>query len=179
MNCLVLGLAVLGLASLGATAEARAQGTRFGLGGGLAAPTGDYGSADKGGWHALAKVDFAIPMAPVGIRVDALYGRTSHKDQSGSPVPGNTQLAGGLASLVWNVPARAPMFKPYLLAGAGVYHVKVTTSLGAASETKLAFGGGLGSSVGPGPARGFVEGRYLRGQESGGSISGVPVTAGG
>src|SRR2546430_12187652 len=38
MNCLVLGLAVLGLASLGATAEARAQGTRFGLGGGLAAP---------------------------------------------------------------------------------------------------------------------------------------------
>src|SRR5207249_9583227 len=62
MNCLVLGLAVLGLASLGATAEARAQGTRFGLGGGLAAPTGDYGSVDKGGWHALAKVDFAIPM---------------------------------------------------------------------------------------------------------------------
>src|SRR5881409_3896139 len=111
MKRLVLGLAMLGLASLGATAAAHAQGARFGLGGGLAAPTGDYGSADKGGWHALAKVDFAIPMAPVGIRVDALYGRTSHKDQSGSPVPGNTQLAGGLASLVWNVPARAPMFK--------------------------------------------------------------------
>jgi len=178
MKRLVLGLAMLGLASLGATAAAHAQSARFGLGGGLAAPTGDYGSADKGGWHALAKVDFAIPMAPVGIRVDALYGRTSHKDQSGSPVPGNTQLAGGLASLVWNVPARAPMFKPYLLAGAGVYHVKVATSLGDASETKLAFGGGVGSSFGAGPARFFVEGRYLRVQETGGAMSFLPITAG-
>src|SRR2546430_16723974 len=89
MSRLVLGLAMLGLASLGATAEARAQGTRFGLGGGLAAPTGDYGSVDKGGWHALVKLDFAIPMAPVGVRVDGLYGRTSHKDQSGTAVPGN------------------------------------------------------------------------------------------
>ena len=123
MSRLMLGLAMLGLASLGATAEARAQGTRFGLGGGLAAPTGDYGSVDKGGWHALVKMDFAIPMAPVGVRVDGLYGRTSHKDQSGTTVPGNTQVAGGLASLVWNVPMRAPMFKPYVLAGAGVYHV--------------------------------------------------------
>src|SRR5256886_1461542 len=168
MNCLVLGLAVLGLASLVATAEARRQGTSFGLGGGLAAPTGDYGSVDKGGWHALAKVDFAIPMAPVGVRVEGLYGRTSHKDQSGTAVPGNTQLAGGLASLVWNVPMPAPMFKPYVLAGAGVYHVKVSTSLGDASETKLAYGGGAGGSFGAGPARFFVEGRYLRVQESGG-----------
>src|SRR5690242_9778781 len=118
MSRLGLGLAMVGLASLGATAQARAQGTRFGLGGGLAAPTGDYGSVDKGGWHALAKVDFAVPMAPVRSRVERLYGRTTHKDQRGTAVPGNTQLAGGLASLVWNVPMPAPMFKPYVLAGA-------------------------------------------------------------
>jgi opacity protein-like surface antigen len=178
MNRLVLGLAMVGLASLGATAQARAQATRFGLGGGLAAPTGDYGSVDKGGWHALAKVDFAIPMAPVGVRVEGLYGRTTHKDQSGAAVPGNTQLAGGLASLVWNVPMRAPLFKPYLLAGAGVYHVKVSTSLGDASETKLAFGGGAGGSFGAGPARFFVEGRYLRVQETGGAMTFFPITAG-
>src|SRR5436190_24339148 len=104
MSRLMLGVAMLGLASLGATAEARAQGTRFGLGGGRAAPTGDYGSIDKGGWHALAKVDFAIPMAPVGVRVEGLYGRTSHTDQCGTAVPGNTPLAGGLASLAWNAP---------------------------------------------------------------------------
>src|SRR5207245_11576103 len=110
-------------------------------GGGRGAAAGGYGSVEKGGWHAMAKVDFAIPMSPVGVRLDGLYGRTSHKDQSGSPVTGNTQLVGGLASLVWNVPARAPMFKPYLLAGLGLYHVKVTTSRGAAPETRLAFGG--------------------------------------
>src|SRR5207247_7549131 len=113
MNCLVLGLAVLGLAWLGATAEARAQGTRFGLGGGLAAPTGDYGSVDKGGWHALAKVDFAIPMAPVGVRVEGLYGRTSHKNQTGTAVPGNTQVAGGVDSLVGDGPITAPVLKQY------------------------------------------------------------------
>src|SRR5439155_26813992 len=103
MSRLVLGLAMLGLASLGATAEARAQGTRFGLGGGLAAPTRNYGSVDKDGWHALVKLDFAIPMAPVGVRVDGLYGRTSHKDQTGRAVPVKTQLAGVLATLVWTV----------------------------------------------------------------------------
>src|SRR2546430_5573323 len=104
-------------------------------------------------------------------------GRTSHKDQSGTAVPGNTQLAGGLASLVWNVPMPAPMFKPYVLAGAGVYHVKVSTSLGDASETKLAYGGGAGGSFGAGPARFFVEGRYLRVQESGGAVALSPLTA--
>jgi len=178
MSRLMLGLAMLGLASLGATAEARAQGTRFGLGGGLAAPTGDYGSMDKGGWHALVQLDFAIPMAPVGVRVDGLYGRTSHKDQSGTAVPGNTQLAGGLASLVWNVPMPAAMLKPYVLAGAGVYHVKVATSLGDASETKLAYGGGAGGSFGAGPARFFVEARYLRVQETAGAMTFFPITAG-
>jgi len=72
----------------------------------------------------------------------------------------------------------APMFKPYVLAGAGVYHVKVSTSLGDASETKLAYGGGAGGSFGAGPARFFVEGRYLRVQESGGAMTFFPITAG-
>src|SRR5947208_15823645 len=112
MSRLMLGLAMLGLASLGATAEARAQGTRFGLGGGLAAPTGDYGSVDKGGWHALVQLDFAIPMAPVGLRVDGLYGRTSHKDQSGTAVPGSAPRAGGLVSPVWVGKYPARMVEP-------------------------------------------------------------------
>src|SRR2546427_12099380 len=84
MKRLVLGLAMLGLASLGATA-ARAQGARIGLGGGLAAPTGDYGSVDKGGGHAVAEVGFADPMSPGRVRLEGLYGRQSHKDQNGCP----------------------------------------------------------------------------------------------
>src|SRR5437879_8495012 len=167
MNRLVLGLGMVGLASLGATAQARSQGTRFGLGGGLAAPTGDYGSVDKGGWHAVVKMDFAIPMAPVGVRVDGLYGRTTHKDQSGTAVPGNTQLAGGLASLVWNVPMRAPMFKPYVLAGAGVSHVKVSTSLGVASEPSLAYGGAAGGGLGAARPRSSSGGRCRGWRETG------------
>src|SRR3989442_6025108 len=92
MKRLVLGLAMLGLASLGATA-ARAQGARIGLGGGLAAPTGDYGSVGKGGGHAIAKGDFAIPMSPLGVRLDRVYRRTSPTNPSGSPLTRDTQLA--------------------------------------------------------------------------------------
>src|SRR2546425_12614820 len=84
MKRLVLGLAMLGLASLGATA-ARAQGARIGLGGGLAAPTGDYRSGGKGGGHAMAKVDFAIPLAPLRRRPGGVYGATRPKDPSGPP----------------------------------------------------------------------------------------------
>ena len=40
--------------------------------------------------------------------------------------------------------------------------------MGDASETKLAYGGGAGGSFGAGPARFFVEARYLRVQETGG-----------
>src|SRR5437870_1131419 len=112
MSRLVLGLAMLGLASLGATAEARAQGTRFGLGAGLAAPTGDYGSVDKVGWHAAVKLDIAVRLAAVGVRVDRMHRPSSENDTAGTAVPGTTELAGGVARLVWDVPVSAPMFKP-------------------------------------------------------------------
>jgi len=59
-----------------------------------------------------------------------------------------------------------------------VYHVKVATSLGDASETKLAYGGGAGGSFGAGPARFFVEARYLRVQETAGAMTFFPITAG-
>src|SRR5712691_11937795 len=73
---LVLAVTLGSLAGVAATA---AQGARFGVGGGLLSPLGDYKNLDKTGWHGLVRVDFSIPMSPVGIRVDGLYGQTSHK----------------------------------------------------------------------------------------------------
>ena len=165
--------------ALVAPATARAQGARFGLGGGLTLPTGDYGNADKTGWHVLGKIDFHIPMSPIGIRVDGSYGQTSHKT-SFAP-DGNTKLAGGTVDVVWNVPMAAPMTKPYLFAGAGLYNVNVKSpSLPAidTSLTKVAFGGGVGLSVGVGPVHAFVEGRFLSVRTEGGATNFIPVTAG-
>lgn len=176
MRRLSSALVAVGLVSLAATGVAQAQGARFGFGGGLVAPTSDYGSLDKAGWHVLGKVDVKIPMSPVGVRLDALYGQTSH-DPTFSPT-GNTKLMGGLANVVFNVPLPAPMMKPYLLAGGGLYNVKISDASGSASTTKFTYDAGAGVSLGAGPLHFFVEGRYVSVRESGASMNFLPLTVG-
>ena len=108
----VLQLALaLTVASVARVVTVAAQSARFGLGGGLIAPLSTYKDDDKAGWLAGANVEFAIPLSPVGVRVDGLYGETKHRDIGGSPVDGKTRLIGGLASVVWNIPASAPIVK--------------------------------------------------------------------
>jgi hypothetical protein len=157
------------LVLLAGASGAAAQSAKFGLGGGLVVPTSDYNTLDKTGWHVLGKVDIGIPMSPIGVRVDALYGQTSHR----SPATGNTKLAGGMAGAVWHVPTAVPGFKPYLLGGIGFYNVKTDTSV-----TKFTWGGGVGTSVGVGPIHGFGEARYMSIQASGGSLKFFLVTVG-
>src|SRR5207249_4258713 len=113
----------------------------------------------------------------VDIRVDALYGQTTHKDIGTTPVSGNTKLYGGLASVVYNIGPKL-MARPYILGGVGAYHVKIDAAGTIVSETKLAFGLGGGLSVGMGQSHFFVEGRFVSIRESGGSTSFLPVTAG-
>jgi len=93
------------LGSLAGVAAA-AQGARFGVGGGLLSPMGDYKDLDKTGWHGLVRVDLSIPMSPVGIRVDGLYGQTSHKAPFDGD--GNSKGIGGLVSLSGTSLCRLP-----------------------------------------------------------------------
>src|SRR5713101_5643621 len=141
------------VASLACVATVAAQGVRFGLGGGLLAPMSDYKNVDKVGWHATLNANFAIPMSPVGI-----------------------------ANLVYKIPVPAPIVKPYLLAGGGVYNVKIKATQGSTtidtSETKFTWDFGGGATFGAGPASFFAEIRYVSIQESGGSTKFVPITVG-
>lgn len=182
MNRVVQGMLVVTLASLASVALVSAQSARFGVGGGLVAPLSDYKDADKAGWQATANVEFGIPLSPVGVRVDGLYGQTKHQDIGTSPVDGKTRLIGGLASVVWSVPIPAPMVKPYVLVGGGFYNVKITLPSAVPpvdnSESKFAYAFGGGLKVGVGPARFFVEGRYVSIQTSGVSTKFIPVTVG-
>jgi len=175
----VLRLAlVVTVASVARVAAVSAQSARFGLGGGLLSPLGDYKNLDNTGWHGLVRVDFSIPMSPLGIRVDGLYGQTSHK----APFEGdgNSKGIGGLASLVWNIPVPAPMVKPYVLAGGGFFNLKTTIpSLSVdSSESKFAYALGAGVKIGAGPINVFAEGRYVSVQTSGGATKFVPLTVG-
>jgi opacity protein-like surface antigen len=182
MNRVLQLVITVAVASAAAVATVSAQSAHFGLGGGLTLPTGDYKNVDNAGWHALGKVDIGIPMSPVAVRIDALFGQTKHKDVGGSAVDGKTQLIGGLANLVYKIPVPAPIVKPYILGGAGVYNVKLTITNSVppvdTSETKFAWDFGAGATFGAGPARFFVEARYVSIQESGGSTKFIPVTAG-
>jgi opacity protein-like surface antigen len=182
MNRVLQFVITVAVASAAAVATVSAQSVHFGLGGGLTLPTGDYKNADNAGWHALGKVDIGIPMSPVAVRIDALFGQTKHKDVGGSAVDGKTQLIGGLANLVYKIPVPAPIVKPYILGGAGVYNVKLTITNSVppvdTSQTKFAWDFGAGATFGVGPARFFVEARYVSIQESGSSLKFIPVTAG-
>jgi hypothetical protein len=166
---LQLALAVT-VGSVASVATVTAQSARFGLGGGLVAPMSDYKTTDKTGWHVFGKVDIGIPLSPVGVRVDAMYGQTSYQ----SPLTGNTKLAGGTADLVWKIPTAVPGFKPYVVGGLGLYNV----NRGGGSATKFAWGGGLGTSIGVGPIHGFAEARYISIQLGGGSLKFIPLTVG-
>ena len=163
--------------ALAGIAAAQAPSVRFGLGGGAIVPVGDYNKADKIGWHGLGMVQFGLPALPVEIRVDGLYGHTTHKDMSGAAVPGSTKLYGGLANVVYSIGPDV-MMRPYVLGGIGIYHVTVDVPGTTGDETRFAFGVGGGVSVGAGRARLFVEGRFVSVRESGGSTSFVPITAG-
>jgi Outer membrane protein beta-barrel domain len=182
MNRVLQLVIAVTVVSVACVATVAAQSARVGLGGGLIAPLSDYKNGDKAGWQATANVEFGIPLSPVGVRVDGLYGQTKHKDFGGSPVDGKTRLIGGLASVVWSVPIPAPMVKPYVLVGGGFYNVKITVPSAVppvdTSESKFAYSFGGGLKVGVGPARFFVEGRYVSIQTSGASTKFIPVTVG-
>ena len=166
------------LGSLAGVAAAAAQGARFGVGGGLLSPMGDYKDLDKTGWHGLVRVDLSIPMSPVGIRVDGLYGQTSHKAPFDGD--GNSKGIGGLASVVWNIPVPAPIVKPYLMAGGGFFNLKTTIPSQSVdtSESKFAYALGAGVKLGAGPLNFFAEGRYMSVQTSGSSTKFLPLTVG-
>jgi opacity protein-like surface antigen len=178
MNRVLKLLIALATVSVASVATVAAQGAHFGVGGGLLSPMGDYKDLDKSGWHGLVRLDLSIPMSPVGIRVDGLYGQTSHK----APLDGdgNSKGIGGLASVVWNIPVPAPMVKPYVLAGGGFFNLKTTIPSQSVdtSESKFAYALGAGVKLGAGPLNFFAEGRYVSVQTSGSSTKFIPLTVG-
>jgi Outer membrane protein beta-barrel domain len=165
------------IVTVGSAATLVAQSARFGVGGGLTTPMSDYKNLDKTGWHVMGNVEFGIPLSPVGVRVDGIYGQASHQDSIG---PGNTKLIGGLVSVVWKIPVAAPILKPYLIAGGGFYSRKLTITSQPAVDTtvsKFTFGVGGGVRLGVGPARFFAEARYVS-MQTDPKTTFVPITVG-
>jgi len=145
------------------------EGVSYGLGAGLILPTGDYGTADKMGWHVMGLIQQPISHSPIHLRFDGMYGMTSNK----APATGSIKLAGATADLLYHLGERASSIRPYILGGLGFFHVGDGTS-----ESKVAFGLGGGILFGVGTMHAFLEGRYMSVQTSGSSLTFLPITFG-
>jgi len=171
----VMAAMVVGAGAAAAQAAAAATGgVRVGVGAGLLLPLSDYKTADKAGWIAGADVTYWLPSQPIGLRVEGAYSQTSEKT---GVVAHKTKIFGGAADVVYAFGTSTDQIRPYLLAGVGVYNVKVdSTSLG----TKAGFGGGAGVAfrVGTGATRIFAEGKFTSVKVSGATFSFIPIRVG-
>ena len=141
----------------------------FGVGGGVTVPTGDHhgdslGVGFNNGWQAMALVDFALPRSPIGMRVDGTYAVNNANNNNGAfPTRARTKLLGGSLDLTY-VLQTSTRVKPYVLTGAGLYHVRAFTPGGGfgsdTSATKLSWNAGGGVRYGVGGSSLFLEARY-------------------
>jgi hypothetical protein len=145
------------------------EGVSYGVGAGLILPTGNYGTADKMGWHVMGLIQLPIAQSPIHLRFDGMYGMTSNK----APATGSIKLAGATADLLYHLGERASSVRPYIMGGLGFFHVGDGTS-----ESKVAFGLGGGILFGMGTMHAFLEGRYMSIQTSGSSLTFLPITFG-
>lgn len=174
-----VALTLVALISIAGAGSLSAQGVRFGIGGGLVMPTGDYKTADKMGFLVGADATYWLMGAPVGIRVEGQYSQTSHKNG----VDGNSKIIGGMGEIVYAFGTNKEQVRPYILGGIGLFNVKVTSpSFGIdTSVTKVGFGGGAGLAfkLGAGGTRFFVEGKFVSVSTGGGSnTTFIPIRAG-
>jgi hypothetical protein len=174
------GLVILAMAlCVVAARPATAQGVRYGVSAGVLLPMGDYNTADKLGFVGGAGATYWLAGQPIGIRGDLSYSQTSHDASSG--LDGHTKILGGMASVVYALnPASAPA-RIMLTAGLGYYNVKIDdATIGSASESKVAFGGGaaVAFKMGTGSTRVVVGTRFTSVSTTGGSLTFLPITVG-
>jgi hypothetical protein len=171
MRKLILLGATLGLLSAASSASAQGSGSWIGsLGGGVSLPVGNFGDADKTGWHGAAALGYKPAASKMEYLVDASYHHLVSK--SFADAHNNLFIA----------MARANYWagnKVYVIGGAGVMRDEFSsTTLGITSKataSAFALTGGLGLSLNKSI---FVEGRVINGFTKGSATTLIPVTIG-
>ncbi len=166
---LVAATALLLAASGTATAQMSAP-TPFGVSGGVALPTGDFGETADLGFHIGGHWQAGLG-EKFKLRLNLDLGRYGLSDG----VDGSWMLIGGMANLVYPIQTSSAL-KPYLLGGIGMYNWKIDIDgLGSTDDTDLAFNFGVGYDFGK---RYFTEVKYVVIDTDGTSINTLPVTIG-
>ncbi len=164
-------LAVLALVAAPAMASAQVS---FGAAAGAAFPTGDLGKSFDSGYHAQVSLGIAIPLAPIGFRID---GTLDHFDTKNTTITGSDRILGVAANVEMGFGA-VPLLGPYVIAGAGLYNSNV--SVGSVSDSKTKPGASVGAGIrfGLGGLGVYAETRYHYVSTDGSSTQFVPVMFG-
>jgi hypothetical protein len=146
---------------------AAAQHARISAGYGRILPSGEYWSRNRAGWQLMGAVEATIPRTPLGLRVDGMHAETRFR----SDFAVNTLKVDVVtANLVCHIGAPMALLRLYLLGGVG-YVVNI-------SEYGPGFAAGSGVSVGTGPWKAFVEGRFVDAHTSRLPLNSFTVTGG-
>ena len=171
MNSRIL-LFACSIAAVSATAGAQRPLT-LSLGGGVSLPVAHFHEVANTGWHALASIGVSTYMQPLGLRLDGAFNRFSAK--SGGPTPAITS---GTLNITYRLPMTNSPLSPYVITGAGGYHLGCSGTPGCGTFTRFGWNAGLGTKFVALGLRGFLESRFHAVNASGGNIRYVPITLG-
>jgi opacity protein-like surface antigen len=173
-------IAVLALAYVVAPGAAAGQlpRARFGIGGGMAMPSGEFHADEFGdgfnlGWQGMLLMEFKAPKKRIGLRVDVGTGENPANDQLnadasafvGFPVTSKLRTLGGNLDLVYHLGRSKRGGGAYVLGGVGSHRVTLSVmSQGVTadtSETKFAWNAGGGLTFPVAGVTAFLEARYF------------------
>ena len=154
-------LAGVALASSTLAAQAATRPT-FGVSGGIAFPTGDFGKGSKSGYDIAAHVGFHPAGASFGVRLEGAYNQFAFKGTStGNP---HTNIFDVTGNVVVGTAAAPGTVRPYFIGGLGIYNVKAEATVNRVtvsnSATKFGLNGGAGLDLPLSGITAFVEARF-------------------
>ena len=164
------------LAITAASAQAQAgtvlKPVRLGVALGAALPLGDFGQAVNTGYNATATLALQPAGMPLGFRIDAGFNQFGVKGGGA-----NANITGFTGNAVLPF-ATSYDLGPYVIGGVGYYHESLSGTLGSGSENHFGFNAGAGINIPLTGFTAFIEARYNRVSETGGSTAFVPITVG-
>ena len=146
---------------------------------GAAVPVSDLGNSFSTGFNVTGTIGINVPLLPVGFRIDAAYNQFGGKvrpNGAGGTSNVNAKIAGVSGNVVFGIPG-AVIISPYLIGGVGYYRVS-SSATGSVASNNVGFNAGAGVKIPLLVFATFIEARYNRVSESGGSTSFIPVTVG-
>ncbi len=144
-----------------------------GIIGGVSLPQGDFGDGVDAGWHAVGTLALGSLMQPFGLRLDGAYNRFG-----GAAGGGALTATTGTLDVTYRLPTVRSPLSPYVIGGAGAYHLACSGGAACDATTRFGWNAGLGVRFAGLMLHGLVEARYHHVALPGGDVSYFPLSVG-